>query len=53
MTTQRADGSWPVRGTKAKKRNSLEDTAVYWGTTWATLALVTSLGPERVRVRRF
>ena len=40
LDTQRDDGSWAVRGTKAKKKDSIEETAVYWGTTWAMLALV-------------
>lgn len=40
LATQRADGAWPVRGTKANKKTNLEETAIYWGTTWATLALV-------------
>ena len=47
VTTQREDGSWPVRGTKANKKTSIEETAVYWGTTWAVLALVESLPPHK------
>jgi hypothetical protein len=45
--TQRDDGSWPVHGTKANKKASIEETAVYWGTTWAALALVESLPPPK------
>jgi hypothetical protein len=45
VKTQRDDGSWPVRGTKANKREGIEETAVYWGTTWATLALIEGLPP--------
>jgi len=45
VDTQQPDGSWPVNGTKAKKKDSIEETAVYWGTSWALLALVESL-PE-------
>ena len=43
---QQEDGSWPVAGTKQKKRDRIEETATYWGTTWAVLALTESL-PER------
>jgi len=45
VESQRDDGSWPVRGTKANKKTGVEETAVYWGTTWATLALVEGLPP--------
>tara|TARA_R100001132_G_C3269169_1_gene91452 strand:- start:256 stop:1230 length:975 start_codon:yes stop_codon:yes gene_type:complete len=45
VSTQRDDGSWPVRGTKEKKKASVQETAVYWGTTWAVIGLVKSL-PE-------
>lgn len=44
--TQRDDGSWAVHGTKDNKRDSVEETAVYWGTSWAALALSQSLGSE-------
>ena len=43
VSTQRADGSWPVKGTKEKKKESIEETAVYWGTCWAVIGLVESL----------
>lgn len=43
LRTQAKDGSWPVRGTKAKKKKSIEETATYWGTTWAVIALATGL----------
>jgi squalene-hopene/tetraprenyl-beta-curcumene cyclase len=43
VRTQQDDGSWPVHGTKSNKSASIEETAVYWGTAWATLALVESL----------
>tara|TARA_R110002049_G_scaffold235722_1_gene408973 strand:- start:315 stop:1289 length:975 start_codon:yes stop_codon:yes gene_type:complete len=43
VSTQRDDGSWPVRGTKEKKKASVQETAVYWGTTWAVIGLVESL----------
>ncbi|MBC8325051.1 MAG: hypothetical protein H8E27_05440 [Verrucomicrobia subdivision 3 bacterium] len=43
LRTQSKDGSWPVRGTKANKKKSVEETATYWGTTWAVIALATGL----------
>jgi squalene-hopene/tetraprenyl-beta-curcumene cyclase len=43
IDSQQADGSWPVAGTKEKKRDRVEETATYWGTTWAVLALTESL----------
>ena len=45
IDTQQDDGSWPVKGTKEKKKETAQETAVYWGTTWAVLAIVKSL-PE-------
>ena len=45
VSTQRDDGAWPVRGTKEKRKASVQETAVYWGTTWAVIGLVESL-PE-------
>lgn len=43
VSTQRKDGSWPVKGTKEKKKASVQETAVYWGTCWAVIGLVESL----------
>ena len=43
IDTQRDDGSWAVKGTKANKKDRIEETAVYWGTTWAVIGLVESL----------
>ncbi len=43
VSTQRDDGSWPVKGTKEKKKNSIAETAVFWGATWAVMGLVESL----------
>ena len=43
IDTQRDDGSWAVQGTKANKKDRIEETAVYWGTTWAVIGLVESL----------
>ena len=45
VARQQPDGSWPVSGTKTKTRNRVEETATYWGTTWAVIALVESLQP--------
>lgn len=43
IATQKKDGSWPVKGTKAKKKGSVQETAVYWGTTWAVIGLLECL----------
>ena len=43
IDTQRDDGSWAVKGTKEKKKSNVEETAVYWGTTWAAIALLETL----------
>jgi hypothetical protein len=43
VETQRDDGSWAVKGTKEKKKTKVEETAVYWGTTWAAIALLETL----------
>jgi len=43
VSTQLEDGSWPVLGTKENKKDGIEKTAVFWGTTWAVIALVNSL----------
>lgn len=45
LTSQQENGSWEVKGTKANKQKRVEETAVYWGTTWAALGLMASL-PE-------
>lgn len=39
-STQRADGSWSVKGTKKAKQDSEQETACYWGTTWAVVGLL-------------
>lgn len=41
--TQREDGSWAVKGTKEKKKEKVEETAVYWGTAWAVIGLLETL----------
>lgn len=39
IRTQKDDGSWDVNSTKSGSRDSVTDTATYWGTTWAVIAL--------------
>jgi hypothetical protein len=43
LDTQRGDGSWAVKGTKEKKKGSVQETAVYWGTAWAVIGLAQTL----------
>lgn len=43
LDTQKDDGSWDVHGTKDDKRESIEETAVFWGTTWATIGMLQTL----------
>lgn len=43
IESQCEDGSWAVKGTKEKKKGKVEETAVYWGTTWAAIALLETL----------
>lgn len=47
LESQRDDGTWEVRGTKAKKQDKVEETAVYWGTNWAVIALSEILRSNR------
>ena len=42
--TQNENGSWSVRGTKKGNRKGFSRTAIYWGTCWATIGLIESLG---------
>src|SRR6185369_6622232 len=44
---QRADGSWPVKGTKKDKAKKIEPTATYWGTCWAVIGLAETLPQTR------
>ena len=46
VSTQHDDGSWAVRGTKANRKDDVQETAVYWGTTWAALGLIATLHNE-------
>ncbi len=43
LSHQKKDGSWDVHSTKKKKRDSIEETANYWGTAWAILGLIKGL----------
>jgi squalene-hopene/tetraprenyl-beta-curcumene cyclase len=43
VDSQRADGSWPVKGTKKAKAKQVEPTATYWGTCWAVIGLAETL----------
>lgn len=43
LRLQRDNGTWPVCGTKKKKKDRVEETATYWGTTWAVLGLLATL----------
>jgi len=43
VATQRADGSWAVKGTKKAKAKQIEPTSVYWGTCWAVIGLAETL----------
>lgn len=47
VDSQRDDGAWPVRGTKANKKDQVQETAVYWGTTWAALGLMAGLPSQQ------
>ncbi len=40
---QQDNGSWAVLGTKANKKDRVEETATYWGSTWAAIGLLTTL----------
>jgi hypothetical protein len=42
-STQESDGSWKVRGTKTTRKNGVEETATFWGTAWAAIALAQSI----------
>ena len=50
LRSQRDDGSWPVRGTKAVRKDRVTPTATYWGTCWATIALLESLADDAAPV---
>lgn len=41
--TQQPDGSWPVHGTKANKKDHVQPTATYWGTCWAVIGMAATL----------
>lgn len=46
VKSQAEDGSWPVPGTKKKAKGEVVETATYWGTCWATLALLETRTPS-------
>lgn len=39
LDSQEATGEWKVNGTKEKAKNRVTETATYWGTCWAVIAL--------------
>ncbi len=39
VDTQREDGTWPVNGTKADKKDREQWTSVYWGAAWSVIGL--------------
>jgi len=43
IRTQKTDGTWPVKATKRKKREKVEETSTYWGTAWAIIGLTSGL----------
>ena len=47
ISTQQANGSWKVKGTKEKKKATVQETATYWGTAWATIGLLQTLPSEQ------
>ena len=47
LESQLENGTWKVNGTKANKKDRVQETATYWGTAWATLALVEGLPPTK------
>lgn len=44
--TQSSDGSWSVPGTKRTAEGEITDTASYWGTCWAVIALTEAIEPS-------
>lgn len=51
VSTQLPNGSWAVNGTKKAKKNLHQETATYWGTTWASQALAAWVAAENRRSR--
>lgn len=43
LRTQRKNGSWAVKGTKAKKQQRPQETSNYWGTAWAVIGMARTL----------
>jgi len=40
LKNQQPDGSWLVPSTRARDKNKVNQTATYWGTTWAVIGLL-------------
>lgn len=51
-STQQENGSWQVKGTKQNKKDKVEETATYWGSAWATLALLKTLPEPAVQAAK-
>ena len=45
LSTQQADGSWLVNGTKQNKRTASQPTSNAWGAGWAALGLLRTTNP--------
>lgn len=43
ISTQQENGSWQVKGTKEGRKNKIEETATYWGSAWAAIAMLHTL----------
>jgi squalene-hopene/tetraprenyl-beta-curcumene cyclase len=49
VQTQKEDGSWPVRGTKQNKKDSIQPTSTYLGTCWAVVGLCETLDEPQLK----
>ncbi len=47
LTKQQENGLWKVNGTKTKAKSRATETANYWGTCWAAIALSKSLSSSK------
>ena len=52
VQTQPTDGRWKVNGTKEKHSDKVQETASYWGSCWAVIALSRSLSDGSTTPRR-
>ncbi len=48
VSTQRPNGSWLVKSTKAKNKTEAIPTSIYLGSAWATIGLLVSLPDVRI-----